>query len=438
MFSMRKPLLVVTDVDFAKEVLIKNFNHFRNRTPPPITMRPLNKGLTVMRGNEWKYTRNLLAPTFSTGKMKQMIPLIGRCADSLVKNLDKYCKDGEPVELKSKFGAYSLDCIASCAFGVDVDSQNNPDSPFVKHAKDANKWSIMDPMLILCLFIPSFGKVLDLFNYSVFPKEVMNFFFKETAEIIEMRRQEETPRTDFLQLMLNAHNVSAESGDDGAEKVDNDTGYYRKRGMTNDEIMSNSLTFFLGSYETTSTCLGFTAYLLATHPEIQDKVIQEVDSIVAQHGSVTYDALNQMVYLDMVFSECLRLYPPGTYLDRICEKDIIIRDIPINKGVTVAINLWVIQHDPEIYPEPDKFIPERYSTEEKANRPTMTWLPFGAGPRNCIGSRFALMESKMAIASILQHFTFNTCEDTEIPPVVGKMGGLAPPKGFTLKIKNRK
>nr|XP_006813673.1 PREDICTED: cytochrome P450 3A12-like [Saccoglossus kowalevskii] len=428
MYSGRTPTLDVSDPDFAKQVLIDNFNQFRNRKKPTVTQRPLDKGIKLSRNENWRHARNLLSPTFTSEKLKEMVPLLNKCAETMVKNCSKLCESNQAIEVKGIFGAYAMDCIASCAFGVEIDSLNDPNNEFVRNAKMVLTFSKMDPWLFMSLFFPFVGRMLDIFNYSVFSRKVTNFFFNETAKIIDVRKKEERPRKDFVHFMLNAHKTS--SGDSDKEK-------YRYHGMANDEITANSLTFFLESYDTISTCLGFTSYLLATNSEVQQKLIQQIDKVVAMHGRVTYDALNDMPYLDMVISESLRMYPPAVFLERECEKDVIIKDIPIHKGIGVTINVWAIQHDSEIYPEPDKFIPERFTAEQKSKRPSCSFLAFGVGPRSCIGMQFALAECKMALVQILKRFTFETCGQTEIPLVLGKMVELAPSMGITLKFKKR-
>ena len=119
-----------------------------------------------------------------------------------------------------------------------------------------------------------------------------------------------------------------------------------------------------------------------------------------------------MKYMDMVIDETLRMYPPAPRLDRVASEDYEYEGIKIKKGQVVAVQIYALHHNPEIYPNPEEFIPERFSDENKKSRESVAYLPFGAGPRNCIGMRFAIIEIKLLLTSILSKYRFSTCEKT--------------------------
>ncbi|XP_077870418.1 cytochrome P450 3A29-like [Saccoglossus kowalevskii] len=452
-YEGRTPVITFADPEICKQICVKHFGSFVNRRVLPLKSRPLDSGLTVLLDDHWRGARNTLTPSFSGAKMKLMSPLINRCATELVNNLKNHCDSEKPVEIKEMFGSFVIDSIGSAGFGLDVNSQSQPDHPFVVNIKKAFKFSLFSPVVLIVLFFPFLVPILNYFDVAFIPRKILNFFVQVTDEAIQMRKStaDSNQRIDFLQLMMNAHDVyekymknkeyeeDKHEGENKVEFVKDDPSSSMKihKGFTRDEIVGQSLLFFFAGYETTSTLLAFVCYNLATNPEVQDTLHKEIDNVMLSYEEVGYDAVSDMTYLDMVVSETLRKYPPATRFDRKCNKDVNINGIKIPSGMTVVGSIYGIHHDPDIYPDPDKFIPERFSKEEKAKRHPYAWIPFGAGPRNCIGMRFALMEAKIGLVRALQKFTFEPCAETQIPPELGKMGFLSPPNGIILRIKSR-
>lgn len=167
------------------------------------------------------------------------------------------------------------------------------------------------------------------------------------------------------------------------------------------------------------------AHSIATNPEVQEKLHEEVENLedTLNGRSPAYEDIQKLTYLDMVLSETLRMYPPVPNLDRHCNQKTIIVDtdgteVELQPGDGVFFPVSCIHADPNYYPEPEKFIPERFSHENRDNIKPFSYLPFGVGPRNCIGSRFALMEVKALFYSLLTNFTIEKNSKTENPVVV--------------------
>ena len=182
--------------------------------------------------------------------------------------------------------------------------------------------------------------------------------------------------------------------------------------------MAQGWIFFIAGYETTATTLSFCSYELALHPEVQEKLFEEVESAVDSKGEINYETLSKLPYLDAVLSETLRMYPPVIRLERRAMTDrykLGDTGLVLNKGQEIEIPVYAIHHSEEFYPNPDKFYPERFLPENRNQIKPYTYLPFGAGPRNCIGMRFALMEAKLGIAQIVRRFRFFRTEETAVP-----------------------
>lgn len=175
-------------------------------------------------------------------------------------------------------------------------------------------------------------------------------------------------------------------------------------------------------------------YEMSINPIIQDRARAEILSVLEKHGEITYDSLNDMEYLNKViqgtinpfklssihsfdFSETLRKYPVVPLVFRTCTKDYPVpgSDLVVPKGMQLQISVYGLQRDPDHFPDPDRFDPERFTEEEKAKRHNYAYIPFGEGPRNCIGMRFSLLQKKVALASLLSKFKFQVCHRTGLP-----------------------
>lgn len=187
-------------------------------------------------------------------------------------------------------------------------------------------------------------------------------------------------------------------------------------------MTAQCLVFFLAGFDTVSTLVFFMAYRIAISPQVQNKLHEEIEDLreTLNGRALAYEDVQNLHYLDMVLSEVLRMHPPVPNLDRHCNQKTTIENndgtkVELQPGDGVFFPISVILSDPKYFPEPDKFIPERFSHENRDNIKPFSYLPFGVGPRNCIGSRFALMEVKVLFYSILSHFTIEKSIRTEIP-----------------------
>ncbi|XP_057606339.1 cytochrome P450 3A12-like isoform X1 [Hippopotamus amphibius kiboko] len=305
------------------------------------------------------------------------------------------------LSLLSIFGAYSMDVITSTSFGVNIDSLNNPHDPFVEHTKKLLRFDFLDPLLVLSALFPFLRPVFEILNLSVFPKSAVNFITKSIKRMKESRRKDkETHRVDLLQLMINSQNSK-----------DVDT----CKALSDPEMVAQSIIFIFGGYEPTTEALSFLFYKLATHPDVQRKLQKEIDETLPNKAPPTYDALAQMQYLDVVLNEALRLFPITARLERVCKRDVKIHRVFIPKGTVMMVPVFTIHRDPELWPEPEEFCPERFSKKNKDSINPYTYLPFGTGPRNCLGMRFAIMNMKLAVVRVLQNFSFKPCKETQIP-----------------------
>ncbi|XP_068940868.1 cytochrome P450 3A12-like [Petaurus breviceps papuanus] len=428
-YDGRLPILATLDPAFIKAVLVKEFyTLFTNRRSFGLN-GSLESGITIVKGEKWKWIRTILSPTFTSGKLKEMFPIIKHHGDVLLQNIEKRVAKDESLNTKDIFGAYSLDVITSTSFGVDVDSINKPNDPLLVRIKELLSFRFLNPLLILILVFPSLVPILEKMNVTLLSKEALNFAVNVVRLIMaDRQKNKKSDRIDFLQLMID----SQATNDPGSKEMNNSP-----KALTEMEIVAQAVTFLFAGYETTSTTLTFISYNLATHPEIQKKLHEEIDSTLPNKATPTYDTIFQMEYLDMVVNETLRLFPLGGRLERICGKTAEINGITIPKGTVVMVPVRILHHDPEYWPEPEKFCPERFDRERRKSIDPYVFLPFGAGPRNCIGMRFAMLTMKTALIMLLQNFTLETCEETPVPLKLDTSGFLKPKKPIILKLVPR-
>lgn len=460
----RRPVVVVADPDMLRQVMVKEFQKFPNRMKLRAATKPMTESVLMLRNERWKRVRSILTPSFSAAKMKEMVPLINTATETLLNNLKSYAESGESFDIHRCFGCFTMDVIASVAFGTQVDSQNDPDDPFVHHASKFFSFSFFRPIMFVFMAFPFLIRPL----ISIIPnksRDEMNGFFISCIQKIIKQRDELPPnqrRRDFLQLMLdvrsskecvslehfdvvNHTDEQAEAQPQVAEEATNGPGRsgdaprrtQQKRMMTEDEIVGQAFLFLLAGYETSSNTLAFACYLLAINPDCQEKLQREVDDFYTRHGSADYTNVQELKYLDMVVCEALRLYPPGFRFARDVEEDCVVNGQFLPKGATLDISAGFLHHDPQYWPEPEKFIPERFTPEAKASRHPFVYLPFGAGPRSCVGMRLAQLEIRMALVNIFKKFNVVACEDTKVPLQLKSSTTLGPKNGIFVKITKR-
>nr|XP_054761058.1 cytochrome P450 3A8-like [Lytechinus pictus] len=447
MYTFQEPILVVGDPDMLRHIFVKNFSQFHDR-PRFLNMNEdMLHGLGALEGKRWHEVRNVVSPTFSAAKMKQMAPLVNKSADHLVEHFGKMQKKNGFIECKELFGSFAIDTIGSCAFGIDIDAQSDPNNPFVSNAKRGFLFDF-GMLFLLSNICHPIGRILTKTGLcTFFPVDVIEFFRKVILKAVELRKNISSgnvaKRVDFLQLLIDAHKDAereTEEDEDDLNAFDHHDNRHNHTNtppknvqLTDKELCAQAVTFFIAGYETTTTLLGFIFYALARNSHVQEKLIDEVDKMTPSRDSVGYSSVASMPYMDKVVCETLRMFPPAFIANRVCTETLEYNGIVLEKGVQVMFPLKAIHHNPEYWPEPEKFDPERFNKSEREKRHPYSYLPFGSGPRNCVGMRFALMETKMAVCRLLQKFRFETCAQTEIPPVFGGGGTLTPPNGVTLK-----
>ncbi|XP_043480613.1 cytochrome P450 9e2-like [Leptopilina heterotoma] len=422
------PVIILRDPNLIRDVCIKDFDNFPDHESliPPNADPLLGKNLFFLQGDRWKEMRHTLSPSFTGSKMKFMFDLVSKCSQNFVKYFLENSDETNVIEMKDTFTRYTNDVIATSAFGITVNSLQDRNNEFYLKGKDATNFNNFVRIFKMML-IRYFSTITKLIGETLVSRTTINFFRTIIRETVKVRKEKKIIRPDMIHLLMEASN-----NEEGVK-------------ISVDDIVAQAFIFYLAGFATSATVMGFVAHELAVNPEIQDKLREEVDHFTKEeNGEISYDTLSKMKYLDMVISETLRKYPPNAMMDRLCVKKYTLpKATPDSKEYTIEPNsmiwlpIYALHHDEKYFPDPEKFDPERFNDENKDKINPYAYIPFGVGPRKCIGNRFALMEIKILFVHLLQNFILQRDERTK-HPINFENGFVVGADGeFWIKLKKR-
>ncbi|GMS94281.1 hypothetical protein PENTCL1PPCAC_16456, partial [Pristionchus entomophagus] len=423
--------IVTTDPSIIKEVFISQFGNFVARKKIAIQMVfPFLDGLLQVdhvgtHGAGWKEMRSVISAIFTSGKMKKMHLMFHDQLGHLVDELRAKSRvNGGKMDIYGEYQAITMDMIARCALGQNISCIKDRSNEYYSHARGfiQNFQYFKSIIFKMSLIFPVFK---HLRRFSVFGKEEQ-FCIQKLSDSIKERTQERAagkirPLPDLIDLILAENEQRVINGD---------------QPLHHDIIVSNAWALFFAGFETTSTALAFATYLLAKHPEVQQTLYEEITSTFEKDDSIDFDRVMKLPYLHAVFSETLRVYPPVTsFTGRTCIKETTIGGkIRVPKGVSVLAPVHAIMWNEANYERAREFIPERFLGDNGKAVWSATYLPFGIGPRNCVGARFAEMEFKTVLAEVTRRFIIDLDrEHKELKTITANV--LHSPKDGVLFVK---
>uniref|UniRef100_A0A1I8PLF2 Cytochrome P450 n=1 Tax=Stomoxys calcitrans TaxID=35570 RepID=A0A1I8PLF2_STOCA len=423
-FHMQKAVLVM-DPELAKNILIKDFSTFDRRGLfHNAKDDPLTANLFSLDGPKWKMLRAKLSPTFTSGKMRFMYPTVVKVGEQLEKLFEELLRQpphSQVMEITDVLGRFTADVIGECAFGLDCNSLKDPSAEFCvmgrKFFTQRRHGNIVDGL------IHAFPEIAQKLGMRVIHQEVHDFYMGIVQQTIAYRESHNVKRSDFMDMLIELKN-----------QVDADG----RENFTMEELTAQAFVFFVAGFDTSSTTMSYALYELAQQPEVQEKLRQEIEKVLEKHQQqFTYECMKDMKYLEQVISETLRKYPVAPALFRKSTAHYQTSDpkYSIEKGTMIITPSECFHHDSEYFPQPEKFDPERFSTDHVASIKPCTYLPFGEGPRNCIGMRFGRMQASIGLVQLLRKFRFSVCKETKIPvDFVIPSFNLNPLGGITLNV----
>ncbi|KFD53818.1 hypothetical protein M514_05324 [Trichuris suis] len=445
--------VVVTDLDLAKDILIKKFSYFTDRSHIAILEnKPMSDCLFNLKQNEWKEVRCTVAHAFSNKVMRQMatasLPKIKKFIDSL----RPYAESSEEFDIYKNFQVLTVDVIAQCAFALNLDECGEVSKRFLWNCRRLfDSYDFNESWLIkFSLLFPELNMLLKkCVPFAEFSK-AEQALVQDLRALLQQKRmaKQKDNHSSLREVRIFCNSFLTITISVKARQFD---GIH----LSDDSIIANAMVFLLAGYETSSTAMGFAAWLLAKHVNVQKRLQEEIDKMFSNNADEKeFEIIERMPYLDAVFRETLRLFPPLVLLVvRTCVKACTIRDVKFVPGVQVLFPTYTIQRDEDVWTEAEEFKPERlafafihtlsvlrfdsFLQDQKDHHP-MAWLPFGAGPRNCIGKRFAEIQFKITMIHLLRTYNLSLSMSSQ-DPIRTKSNGatIKPSEGVVLQIAKR-
>lgn len=379
------PVYLLNHPEHVEYVLVKNNRNFIKSRGERISLGFLGNGLLTSEGSLWRRQRRLAQPAFHRERTSAYGEVMVECTGRMISGW----RDGETQEVHRDMMRLTLEIVARTLFGVPLTS--------------AEFEEVGDALTTIAQRFTGRGGV-----FFQLPEKVPtpgNLRFRRAIRrldaliygIIHDRRASGGDAGDLLSMLLAVR--------------DEETG----EGMTDRQLRDEAMTVFLAGHETTANALSWTWHLLSRHPEVESRLQEELDEVLAGRPP-TADDLPRLRYTDIVVKESMRLYPPAWAFGRETLADCEIGGYHVPSGTQLIMSQWVMHRDPRYYEEPDKFRPERWGDGSTERLPKYAYFPFGGGPRLCIGQSFAKMEAVLLLATVAQQFRLRAAPGERIAP----------------------
>src|SRR6266567_4381085 len=369
------PLIQFNKPEYVQSILVEHAYNFDKGVAIHNTFRPtIGDGIFSSEGDFHRRQRKLMAPSFQPRHIASYADIMGHYGE----HIQQTWPDGATIDVNRHMINVTMSVIGKALFDVDVFTETDElgaamtvATEYVAHASSR-------------LLPPPYSWPTPRNRRT---RKAIQVLRNRIQRFIDERRNNQTERNDFLSILLQARD------EDGQP-------------MSDEQLMAECMILFGAGHETTATTLSWTWCLLCQHPEMYQKVQQEVDSVL-QGRTPTYDDLARLPYCLQVFKEAMRLYPPIYLTSRGALRDVKIDGYHIPKDMVVLYAPYTLHRREEYFPEPEKFDPERFTPEREKRLPRYAFVPFGAGPRICIGMYFAMMEGHLLLATLAQRVNFS-------------------------------
>jgi cytochrome P450 len=389
------PLVIANDPGLIRRVLVENARNYKMARVRQKILRPiLRDGLLTAEGEVWRRSRKAMAPVFTPRHINGFAEPMLRRTEEFAGRYEDMTRDasGGTVDLARDMTMLTYDILAETLFSGEIAGEAGSFASQVDRLFET--MGRVDPLDLLGApdWLPRVTRLLG--------RNSLGFFRRIVAETIDMRkarmaRDPEATPEDFLTLLLRAE------GPDG---------------LTRAEIEDNIITFIGAGHETTARALGWTLYCLAEAPWEREPVEAEIDAVMAS-GAGPAELLDRMPLARAAFEEGLRLYPPAPSINREAVEDDRYQDLVIPKGTQVLVMPWTVHRHRALWENPEAFVPSRFAPGAREKIDRFQYLPFGAGPRVCIGASFAMQEAMIALAVLMSRYRFDAVAETKPWPV---------------------
>ena len=372
----------VNHPDAIESVLVSNSRDFVKGRGLQANRRLFGNGLLTSEGDFWLRQRRLCQPSFHRERVESYARFMVSCTERMLEGW----QEGQTRDFGADMRQLTLGIVTKTLFGVEIGDKTREVGLALKPVMDFNsRGRILIPLF---RFLPAPNNV----RYRLAVRRLDGIVWA----IIRERLAHGEEGNDLLSSLLAARGENGEK-------------------MSHRQLRDEVMTLLLAGHETTSLALCWTFYLLARHPEVERKLLEEIESIVGERSPASAD-LPKLGYAARVLKESLRLYPPAYAMARVALRDCEIGGYRVPRGSSVVISPWITQRDPRFFPSPEAFEPERWTEDFARSLPKFAYFPFGGGPRVCIGAGFATVEATLLMVTILQRFHLELESPREVVP----------------------
>jgi cytochrome P450 len=402
-------IVMLNHPDYAQYIMRDNWRNYEKGGEMWNAVRTLvGDGLVTAEGEVWRRQRRMMQPQFHRQHLAGLTNLMIEAIEDGMSEWDAIAASGEAFNIAKAFNKITMKVIVRTMFGSGLSSAEADEM--------GNQVSFALTYLLQDMVtgkLPEWMPVPGRKKYQAALAHIDKYIYS----IIEQRRNEpNNEHADLLTMLLNL--------------VDDETGEQ----MSDKQLRDEAVTIFLAGYETTSIAMTWAAYMMTQKPEVAQKLMEHVDTVL-EGRMPKFEDLMQLGYPRMVMEEATRLYPPAFWLPRTAVEDDVIGGYKIKAGQMVAATMLTIHRHPDFWENPDEFDPERFTPDKVKGRHPQAWMPFGAGQRYCIGKDFALMEGALILTRLAQRYTLSNVEGRE--PKVALSTTLSTKDGVWLKLANR-
>lgn len=379
---------ILTDAQHVEYVLQTNSRNYRKGRSFQEVKRATGNGLFVSEGDVWLRQRRLAQPAFHRQRIATFAKIMTDSTEAMLERWQPLAERNDAVDVGAEMLRLTLGIVGKALFSRDLSDEADT----VTQSFEVVRKHITNRVMSVIKFPASFPTPQNRrFGRALANAEPVVY------ELIAERRRGQGNPDDLLSLLMAAR--------------DEETG----EGLSDQELLDQAKTIIGAGYETTTQALTWTWYLLAKHPEIENKLRAEISDVLGKR-TPTFEDLPNLKYTLMVFQEAMRLYPPAWAMSRsaINADEIGGYRVPANSEILLVP--YITHRHPKYWEKPEEFLPEHFLPEKQAARPKFAYFPFGAGPRQCIGNNFALMEAQLIMATVAQKYRLRLADEREIEP----------------------
>ena len=386
--------MVTRDPTIIQHVLQKNHrNYKKSKLATETVAKYIGHGLLTSEGDYWLRQRRLIQPGFHRAKLAALVNIMNQVIDQRLDEMSSFADSGQVIELEEQMMKLAFAIVANTLFTTSMSGE--------EMLKLSQNITTLQSFIVREVRQPYFN---PWFKISGAIRKHLDIAKESSAlilKVIKERQASGQQYDDLLNMLLSARYE--------------DTG----EGMTDQQLLEESLILFVAGHETTANALSWTLYLLSQNPAALEKLLSEIKNTIGDRNP-RFEDLAKLNYTSKIIQESMRLYPPAWVTDRVAIEDDEINGTPIPKDTMIVVYIYGVHHSEKYWEAPEQFRPERFEKEATKKRPAFTYMPFGGGPRLCIGNNFAMMEMQLALVKMLQRFSFELVpnQKIEVQPLI--------------------